>query len=808
MVRGLSSQAAMNIKTKEGNEHASSRIPWWQTSRGLDIFWAAALAAVLFFLLHDSLVGGKGLVPADGVLKYAPWSDPGRIGNHLLRDQYDVFIPEHEFVRQQLEQGNFPLWDPQVDCGVPVLASMQGALLFPMQLLFARVEPFYASGPAAFLKLFLAGWFMMLFVRLLGASRPAAFISAIAFCLCGFMIVWLGHPHVNCAMWLPLLLYFVEKSFRVETEGRVSAAVVRSWIGFAVTYGIMMLGGHPPTQVHVTIAVALYFLFRMVTCRREQRWPQVGLVVLALVAGALLAAPQILPFLEYTRESSSGLASAVVNRGASHLSPSTLIHFLLPHISGNPAAGFEDHASLFGLEKEDNFNERTGYIGILPLFLAVCTVARWRCQFTRFFLGLAVGCALVVYGVPPFSYVLKLLPVLHDINHTRLLLLVSFSLAVLAGLGWDAVVQLDSRRRMFWVAGGFLVVGLAVLIWAWLKMEPQFSTFEAAYRSFLLQNVFVLLGGLVFIVALVVWPKRWFAWAAFLVWAAIDLLWFGTGYNPAISRDRYYPSTPAIQWLRQDPSAFRIMGIGHVLPPNTANVFGLYDVRGYDFTTVRRYEELISGSGGNFLFFNSAPTFPLSFPLLNAKYVLSEKPLPLNPQVFEPVYANEISIYRYKACVDRASVVFDYQVEKDPKAVLDRVRSLNFDPTKVLLLETEPELAREGQSVGVTNAAVQITGYRADEVQLTASLPKPGFLLLLDTYFPGWKATVNGRETSIYRADYNFRAVALPAGNSTVRFVYEPMSVRVGGVLAGVMLMGLVVVWFWSGRRVVSGGNC
>jgi hypothetical protein len=338
-------------------------------------------------------------------------------------------------------------------------------------------------------------------------------------------------------------------------------------------------------------------------------------------------------------------------------------------------------------------------------------------------------------------------------------------------------------------------------------MEPQFSTFEAAYRSFLLQNVFVLLGGLVFIVALVVWPKRWFAWAAFLVWAAIDLLWFGTGYNPAISRDRYYPSTPAIQWLRQDPSAFRIMGIGHVLPPNTANVFGLYDVRGYDFTTVRRYEELISGSGGNFLFFNSAPTFPLSFPLLNAKYVLSEKPLPLNPQVFEPVYANEISIYRYKACVDRASVVFDYQVEKDPKAVLDRVRSLNFDPTKVLLLETEPELAREGQSVGVTNAAVQITGYRADEVQLTASLPKPGFLLLLDTYFPGWKATVNGRETSIYRADYNFRAVALPAGNSTVRFVYEPMSVRVGGVLAGVMLMGLVVVWFWSGRRV-SGGNC
>ncbi len=58
--------------------------------------------------------------------------------------------------------------------------------------------------------------------------------------------------------------------------------------------------------------------------------------------------------------------------------------------------------------------------------------------------------------------------------------------------------------------------------------------------------------------------------------------------------------------------------------------------------------------------------------------------------------------------------------------------------------------------------------------------------MLLDTYFPGWKAFIDEQETAIYRADYNFRAVAVPAGHSTVHFQYRPLSFRIGLALAGV----------------------
>jgi uncharacterized membrane protein YfhO len=81
-------------------------------------------------------------------------------------------------------------------------------------------------------------------------------------------------------------------------------------------------------------------------------------------------------------------------------------------------------------------------------------------------------------------------------------------------------------------------------------------------------------------------------------------------------------------------------------------------------------------------------------------------------------------------------------------------------------------------------------------------MPRPGFLLLLDNSFPGWRAYRGDQPLPIYRADYTFRAVALPAGRSTVRFVYRPASFRVGVVVSLATLAGLAVVWIGGRRRV------
>lgn len=106
-----------------------------------------------------------------------------------------------------------------------------------------------------------------------------------------------------------------------------------------------------------------------------------------------------------------------------------------------------------------------------------------------------------------------------------------------------------------------------------------------------------------------------------------------------------------------------------MLYPDTAEVFGLSDARGCDYMTVRRYEELITGHAGDFFFYRMAGDFPNVFPLLNVKYILAGRTLPLNPVLFELVYSKEILIYRFKECLDRALLVFNYEVEPDPAIV-------------------------------------------------------------------------------------------------------------------------------------------
>jgi len=770
------------------------------------------LALVLGFLLHESLFGGKGLLPADGILSYPPWQDLKGPSNILLADQFLVFIPQKEFVFQQFQQGHFPLWNPYLDCGVPNLGSFQGALLFPINLLLLPVAPFYASGMAAFLKLFLAGWFTMLYLRALGASNAGAFLSGLVFSLSGFMIVWLGHPHVNSAMWLPLFFYLIERFFQ---NVRARLPVLRLCLGFAVAYGFMLLGGHPPTMIHLTLFTGAYFLCRWWRHRRELSVRLAGGWCAAAVIGCMLAAPAVLPFLEYDHYSSEAFSSADMQRSNIYLPVNSLIFYLLPHLSGSPVDGWEDTLLRLGVGNAlPYFNERTGYVGILPLLFALYAVLKRRDQCTRFFAAAIPICLLFMCGLPPLPAILAALPVLNAMNHMRLILMAGFGLAVLAGLGWDAFLRDEnegSKRRLtagFWVAIVVILLGYAVAV------APRWHGLEAGCRSFIFGQLLMLAGSLLISVAFFLPSiRRHPALAALLVfgWITVDLVASDKGYNPAIPRDRYYPATPDIEWLQRQPGHHRILGTPTSLEPNVAELFRLRDARGCDFTTVRRYEELITGRAGDFHFYSFAMSLPEAMPLLGVKYLVAFHAPNPDPNQFEPVYSNAVTIFRYRPVHERALAVYDYRVERDPAALLRQVRSGTFDPQRTLWLEDSPPLtpAAANSSAGTlaTNSSVQFVSDEADQVTIQTVLPQPGFLLLLDTYFPGWTATVNGQPTKIWRADYNFRAVPVPAGKSTVCFSYQPASFRAGLVLCAAGWLTLGVLFFGSLKRRPGSGR-
>ena len=340
----------------------------------------------------------------------------------------------------------------------------------------------------------------------------------------------------------------------------------------------------------------------------------------------------------------------------------------------------------------------------------------------------------------------------------------------------------------------FGVAVLASLGLVWQMSSSRFAGIDSASRHFLLNQLWIVAAALAVAGALTLRRLSSNTISAVAIgWISVDLLWFAMGYNPAIPRDEYYPATPAIRALTGDTSLFRVLGLASVLPPNTAVIYGLNDVRGKDFTTLKRYEELITGTAGDFSFYEFAERLPAAFPLLNVKYVLAPERLPSAPQGFELMYDAEIAIYRYTRAAERALVVLDFEVEPDPAAILARLRSGSFDPSKTVLFETPPPAVPAGADPAIASAAARVVNYQSDRVVIDAELPRPGALLLLDNFYPGWRAFAGGRELPIQRADYTFRAVALPAGATRVEFLYQPRSFRLGLVLAALTAGGLAI---------------
>ncbi len=97
-------------------------------------------------------------------------------------------------------------------------------------------------------------------------------------------------------------------------------------------------------------------------------------------------------------------------------------------------------------------------------------------------------------------------------------------------------------------------------------------------------------------------------------------------------------------------------------------------------------------------------------------------------------------------------------------------------------------------------APVEILEYSPHRIQMRATAPRDCWLFLSDTWYPGWRATVDGRETHIHRANIAGRAIRMPQGSHRIEFEYAPASFRNGVYLALFGLLLLVTMGFWRNR--------
>jgi hypothetical protein len=303
--------------------------------------------------------------------------------------------------------------------------------------------------------------------------------------------------------------------------------------------------------------------------------------------------------------------------------------------------------------------------------------------------------------------------------------------------------------------------------------------------------------------------------AVFII-VGFDILFTNTGYEPVEKISYFTRPSKNIEYVKQDDSLFRIMASPSAFNKftfvpegfkigvestkdrfmnNRMMEYGLYDMWGYGSTVLRRNCDI-----AHIIYGLKAPSDTKLIDLLNVKYIASCNDI--KAYGYEKVNQTKYSsVFRNRSYLPRAFLVGKIKVIKDKDKRLEFISSMDFDPEKEVILEEELSLEPERRRDIKQNKA-EITIYEPAEVEIKTHAKKESILVLGDTYYNGWKAYVDGREKKIYIADHFLRAVAVPSGIHTVRFVFKPLSFKIGSIVTFISMLILVFVLFARGLRL------
>jgi len=795
----------------------------------------AGIALGQAVLYGPSLAGRKILLPLDiltwpGIyLPRTPEVAKIETQNRFLTDLLYLCEPARRFGASEVHAGRLPMWAPYHYIGVPFIWPKFSPFL---ALEFCTASPVVLPW-AQMLAAIVAGVGAYLFCRrALAVSFWPAAIAAWCYPLTGFFIFWQGYPTGLAVYWLPWVLLAVDKTAR----GKSSVAP----IGLSAATCLVLVSGNLDVAGQVLLGSGLFALWSLYDAY-PGRWLQrpARKAVLALAVGwslgFLLAAPYILPVLEYTH---TGARLARRSAGLEERPPvglKALPQVVLPDMYGADRTG-----SIRFVREVQIESTATAYVGVVAtLLLAPLAWCSRRHRSMNVFWALLCLLSLSwCLNLPGFVTLLRL-PGLNMMSHNRLVFLTSFALLAMTAIGLEVFLHGPVPWRWWlWLPATLLAalgvwcgcralflpekidpgLGLAVLSGARVGWVHDLDGVRRAEGWFVLHYaVAALLCGIGAAGWVLVRLRRARpAWLLPLAGAVLtgDLLWFAYGRSAQCDPALYFPPIPALERVAQSTPG-RIIG-ADCLPASLASLRGLRDIRGYDAVDSARLVDLAaiaadprSTAYAYSLMQKLAPKVRLGpreelqlspvFDMLGVRYVIGRgSPLPRTHPAFQ---GTDYWVLVNSNALPRTFVPRRVETVTEDKARLAKLAAEEFDAREVAYVESPVNLP--GPCRGTAGIVEEIPTRIVVSVRMAA----PGLVVLADLWDKGWRAYWNGQRVPILRTNHVLRGVVLPAGSGTLEFRYAPASfawgLRLSG-LAAVLLLAWLGVILWKCRRTTG----
>jgi Bacterial membrane protein YfhO len=733
-------------------------------------------------------------------------------------DITEINLPYRDFLAGELRSGRFARWCPGLYCGFPLYSESQAGYWHPLKyVLYPWMPSWQAFNFDTILSVWLTGLVAYGWLRR-HVGSVGALTGASVFGLSGFVWAHLIHTSMaNALVSVPVAFWALEATW---SSGRLRGMAVGS-----AALACQVFAGHLQDTLLTGLAIGLYGLYRAAT---ERSWRArafaLGTAAGLVAVGVAIAAVQWVPSKELLDRSprAGGLTWHDLTYGSWH--PELLPTLLVREAYGTRARDTDWMDGFYP------YHEMNVYLGVSGLALAILGAAAYRDRWVAFWVLLAgLGGLLMLGRFTCLLDAMNRVPILGSSRiPVRYHLWVSLAAGALAAVGADRLARAGRVRLRSAVATVVVMalVSLPILLYVYDPIWSQPRRWTTAYHLARYRWLGAELGwALIRTVAIAIatwgvatWAarttdmRRRSTIAAFLPLLVIaDLLGAHWRDVPTIDPAYWTDAPESARRILADPGHVRVFG----LPNKSAGEPG-YASEAIDFLAVRDALgwslPLVWGLQSSI---GETPIIPRRllrytdtaklgtgrFDLESVSHVVLGRPgsiAGLDP----PEQAGSAWIHRNPNVLPRARLVARPVYAADELAAARALQTLGAQARDHLVVEdADRPLPEDATSSG----RADITRDDPEYVEVTTESPSATYLVLADTFDPGWSATVDGAPAPIRPAYVAFRAVFLPAGSHRVVFTYRPAGFRTGLIATSFGLFSASGMLFWRRRLVVLG---
>ncbi len=726
------------------------------------------------------------------------------------RDLAPFFIPPKFLWVSQVKSLVFPFWNPYNYSGIPLLATLQPGVLYPPHVFYLFLPFNVVWNWLIILHFVFAAFSTYAFLRYMKVTPLSSAVGGMVFMLSGYLLsVHNLLPHLFGVSWFPLILLYFLKYFETgEYRNSVLCALFLVFQYLAGAPEIVILTG-------VVLFASLFFVPWFTVRPTKLTGRAFGLV---LIAGLfiLLSGVQWTSFYELHKQSIRSSGLPYLQAITWSLAWKDFAQFFLPDVFG-----YAQNLQKYWLNQSWL---KTVYLGLGPVLLALVYFVKGDKR-KYFFLGLIVfSLILGLGGNTPVYKLLHKMPPFSSVRYpVKFLFLLFFAVSTVAAMGLDAVIaglkENDRTIRRLTIA--FFYLGfLFALSWAFLNFYHDQVVDFLARRNvrpplyneiwFNLHNAkrflafsFLFCTGLLLYVRL---RAKRIALGFVLVVLTADLFLASYGFYGTTSWKWFEKPDGFTRELLHNTETERFMvsvktenelnsiliGKNYLVAPYSA-LYGLYSIGGAEVMRIGHHEKYLGlfncvqniVQARSLLDVGGIKYAILSYPLTDKDFILVKK---------DTLNDKYVYLYEYRGYPGRFLFFPKAQFMDDEKDVMLRMINPESDfKTELIISGLQPVPRQSGNRA--SRGFIRLVSYRPNEVILTSESDGDGFFYVSDTYYPGWRAYVDGQETKIYRANLAFRAIEVPAGKHTIVFRYVPVSFYIG---CGLTFVGILLcVWLW-----------